>query len=111
MGIGRLRTAGLVRPDPQWETRRLFARDPDFFLLRYARELDPDLMLRSHEEHAGVLKNAGVHIERMELENRIGAYGPMRKLFIGTTPGSRGRAAPPTRTASTRRCRCSGGPA
>jgi len=49
MGIGRLRTVGLVRPDPQWEGHPYFQQDPNFFLLRYRQRLDPELMLRSHE--------------------------------------------------------------
>jgi N-dimethylarginine dimethylaminohydrolase len=82
MGIGRLRTVGLVRPDPDWEAHEFWAREPEFFLLRYERRIDPDLMLRSHEEYVRVLTSAGVDIEWVPFDNRMGAYGPMRKLFM-----------------------------
>jgi len=82
MGLGRLRSVGLIRPDPAWEGHPFFQNDPDFFLLRYRRSLDPDLMLRSHEEYVRLLTSLGVGIEWMEFDNPIGAYGPMRKLFM-----------------------------
>ena len=82
MGIGKLRTVGLVQPDPEWEAHEFWAREPEFFLLRYEKKIDPDLMLRSHEEYVKLLTSAGVGIEWMPFENRIGAYGPMRKLFM-----------------------------
>jgi N-dimethylarginine dimethylaminohydrolase len=82
MGIGRLRTVGLVRPDPAWEGHRFFQSDPNFFLLRYRQALDPELMLRSHEEYARLLTSLGIQIEWMEFEDPMGAYGPMRKLFM-----------------------------
>ena len=82
MGIGRLRTVGLVRPDPQWEGHPYFQQDPNFFLLRYRQRLDPELMLRSHEEYARILTSLGIEILWMEFEDPIGAYGPMRKLFM-----------------------------
>jgi len=82
MGIGRLRTVGLIKPDPEWEAHSFWQSDPDFFLLRYQRTLDPDLMLRAHEEYAKLLTSLGIEILWMEFDNTLGAYGPMRKLFM-----------------------------
>lgn len=82
MGIGRLRTVGLIKPDPAWEGHPFWQSDPDFFLLRYQRKLDPDLMLRGHEEYAKLLTSLGIEILWMEFEDALGAYGPMRKLFM-----------------------------
>ena len=82
MGIGRLRTVALIKPDPLWEAHSFWQRDPAFFLLRYRSQLDPDLMLRAHEEYVGLLKSLGIEILWMEFEDVMGAYGPMRKLFM-----------------------------
>ena len=82
MGIGRLRSVGLIKPDPAWEGHPFWQRDPNFFLLRYRQKLDPDLMLRAHEEYAALLTSLGIGIDWMEFEDPMGAYGPMRKLFM-----------------------------
>jgi N-dimethylarginine dimethylaminohydrolase len=82
MGIGHLRTVGLIRPNPAWEGHAFWQQDPTFFLLRYRQKLDPDLMRRSHEEYARLLASLGVEILWMEFDDPIGAYGPMRKLFM-----------------------------
>ena len=81
MGIGKLREVGLCKP-LQWETESFFTQDPNFFLLRHAGKLNFDDMARSHEQYANILTKNGVHIHWMEYENPIGAYGPMRKLFV-----------------------------
>ena len=82
MGLGRLRSVGLIRPDPAWEGHPFWQSDPNFFLLRYRQKLDPDLMLRAHEEYVMLLTSLGIAIEWMEFEDAMGAYGPMRKLFM-----------------------------
>jgi N-dimethylarginine dimethylaminohydrolase len=82
MGIGRLRTVGLIRPNPAWEGHPFWAQDPNFFLLRYRQQLDPDLMRRAHEEYVGILTALGVEILWMEFQDPVGAWGPMRKLFM-----------------------------
>lgn len=82
MGIGRLRTVGLIKPDSGWETHPFWQSDADFFLLRYQRKLDPDAMLRGHEEYAKLLTSLGIEILWMEFQDVMGAYGPMRKLFM-----------------------------
>ena len=82
MGIGHLRTAGLIRPNPAWEAHPFWQQDPTFFLLRYRQKPDPDLMLRSHEEYARLLASLGVEVLWMEFDDPVGAYGPMRKLFM-----------------------------
>ncbi len=82
MGIGRLRTVGLVKPDPTWEAHPFWQSDPNFFLLRYEKKLDPERMLRSHEEYVKLLTSFDIEIQWMEFEDVMGAYGPMRKLFM-----------------------------
>jgi N-dimethylarginine dimethylaminohydrolase len=81
MGIGRLREVGLCRP-LSWETEEFFTQDPNFFLLRHTGELSIDDMVRSHEQYAEILTKHGVTIHWMEYKDPIGAYGPMRKLFV-----------------------------
>jgi len=85
MGIGRLREVALSKP-LEWETRSFFTQDPDFFLLRYQRELDFDEMRRSHDTYADLLTRHGVDIQWMEYDDPIGTYGPMRKLFVIEEP-------------------------
>ena len=67
MGVGRLRTVGLIKPDPNWEGLSFWQNDPDFFLLRYRRKLDPDLMLRAHEEYVRLLTSLGIEIHWMDM--------------------------------------------
>lgn len=81
MGIGKLREVGLCKPSP-WEARDFFTQDPNFFLLRFRGDLDFESMARSHDQYAEILTKNGVNIHWMEYENPIGAYGPMRKLFV-----------------------------
>jgi N-dimethylarginine dimethylaminohydrolase len=81
MGIGKLREVGLCRP-LRWETEAFFTQDPSFFLLRHTGDLDFDDMLASHDRYAEILIQSGVDIHWMEYEDPIGAYGPMRKLFV-----------------------------
>ena len=81
MGIGKLREVALCKP-LEWETNSFFTQDPEFFLLRFKKELDFDEMRRSHEAYAELLTKHGVSIQWMEYKNPIGAYGPMRKLFV-----------------------------
>lgn len=81
MGIGKLREVGLCKPST-WETNEFFTQDSNFFLLRHTGDLDFDAMARSHEQYAEILTKNGVHIHWMEYRNPIGAYGPMRKLFV-----------------------------
>jgi N-dimethylarginine dimethylaminohydrolase len=81
MGIGRLREVALCRP-LRWETSDFFTQDPNFFLLRFTGQLNFGEMARAHENYAEILAKNGVKITWMEFKNPIGAYGPMRKLFV-----------------------------
>jgi len=81
MGIGRLREVGLSKP-LHWETEDFFTQDANFFLLRFRGKLNFDEIARSHEQYAEILTKHGVKIHWMEYRNPIGAYGPMRKLFV-----------------------------
>ena len=82
MGIGRLREVGLCKPT-EWETNKFFTQDPNFFLLRHAgANLDYREMVKSQDAYAEILTKNGVKINWMEYQNPIGAYGPMRKLFV-----------------------------
>ena len=80
-GIGRLREVALVAPT-EHETDPLWAKDPTFFLLRHAAKIDLDLLCRHHEAYAQTLRDCGVEVHLFEFEDVMGAYGPMRKLFI-----------------------------
>lgn len=80
-GIGRLREVGLVAPS-EHEARDLFARDPNFFLLRYKSKIDIAALVQNHKEWAATLEDQGVVIHWMEFEDVWGAHGPMRKLFV-----------------------------
>ena len=81
MGICRLREVGLSKPG-LWETEEFFTQDPNFFLLRFRGKLNFDEIARSHDQYAEILTKNGVNVHWMEYHNPIGAYGPMRKLFV-----------------------------
>jgi N-dimethylarginine dimethylaminohydrolase len=80
-GIGKLREVGLVAPTDH-EGSSLWARDPNFFLLRYRAQPDIELLVQNHKEWATLLEENDVKIHWMEFEDVWGAYGPMRKLFV-----------------------------
>jgi len=81
MGMGRLREVALCKP-LRWETSEFFTQDPNFFLLRFSGKLNFDDMARAHDQYAEILTKNGVKIHWMEFKDPIGAYGPMRKLFV-----------------------------
>ncbi|MBI2371020.1 MAG: hypothetical protein HYV08_12430 [Deltaproteobacteria bacterium] len=80
-GIGRLREVALIRPHPQ-EASPLWQKDPNFFLLRRST-FDFDRLLKGFDEYASLLESEGVTVHWMEVEETWGAYGPMRKMFMG----------------------------
>jgi len=86
IGIGKLREVALIKPDPKWEGNPLWRKDPAFFCLRHTKDLDGELMLRNHEEYAKLIQSLGIKIYWMEFEDKIGTWGPMRKLFMGEEP-------------------------
>jgi len=82
-GIGKLREVALIKPTGH-EANLLWAKDPVFFLMRQG-VIDQEaltLLFNQHEAYARVLKENGVHIHWMEIDDPIGAYGPMRKLYM-----------------------------
>jgi N-dimethylarginine dimethylaminohydrolase len=86
IGIGRLREVGLIKPEPDWEGSALWKKDPAFFCLRHTKDIDGDLMLKNHEEYSNLLESLGIKIHWMKFEDKIGTWGPMRKLFMGQEP-------------------------
>lgn len=83
-GIGKLREVALVKPQ-EYEMSPLFAKAPEFFLMRQGR-LDKESfqhLVEQHEKLAEILKENGVHIQWREVGDPMGAYGPMRKFFVG----------------------------
>jgi N-dimethylarginine dimethylaminohydrolase len=80
-GIGKLRDAGLVRATER-EGNPLWTKDPDYFLLRYSRQIDVPLLIDNQLEYAQKLEENGVTVHWMDVDDAMGAYGPMRKLFI-----------------------------
>lgn len=90
-GIGKLREVALVKPT-DYETNPLFLKNPEFFMLRYSllthAKFDVNLLKQQHEEYASVLKENGVAIQYMKYpDTPMGAYGPMRKLFVAACLG------------------------
>jgi len=79
-GIGRLREVALAKPT-EHEINPLWEKDRDFFLLRRER-VDLDRLSQALEDYAKLLEREGVRVHWMETEDKIGAYGPMRKLFM-----------------------------
>ncbi len=82
-GIGRLREVALVKCDPAYEGHPYWARYPDFFLLRHNPQPDLELLVEHQLAYAETLAACGVNVHWMEVDDVMGAYGPMRKFFIG----------------------------
>lgn len=83
-GIGKLREMALLRPTPH-EVDDLFQRDPRFFLLRRV-QMDLGRLTDALEGMGSLLEENDVNVRWMETPERMGAYGPMRKLFMGALP-------------------------
>ncbi len=81
-GIGRLREVALLKAKPAYEGHPFFKRYPDFFLLRHNPNPDMELFVEHQAAYARALEGNGVKVHWLEFENPIGAYGPMRKVFI-----------------------------
>lgn len=90
MGIGKLREVALIKPT-DLEGNPLWGKAPEFFLLRYKTKIDVDHLIRNHEEYAQLLESLDIKVHWMPITDRMGAYGPMRKLFMAQealiTPG------------------------
>jgi len=82
-GIGKLREVALVKCDPAYEGHEYWSRSPDFFLLRHNPKPDLELFVEHQAAYAEALQAADVKVRWLEVDDVMGAYGPMRKLFIG----------------------------
>jgi N-dimethylarginine dimethylaminohydrolase len=82
-GIGKLREVVLIKPT-EHEANALWSKDPNFFLLRKGviKKEEIPFLIEQHEKFAETLKENGVTVHWMEFDNVIGAYGPMRKLWM-----------------------------
>lgn len=86
-GIGRLREAVLSMPT-EHEIETLWQRAPEYFLLRHQLvtgrpgHLDVEAMQRDIQTLADIYEANGVKVHWWNWTNTMGAYGPMRKLFI-----------------------------
>lgn len=82
-GIGKLREVALIKPS-EHEANPLWAKDPNFFLLRQGiiDQEALELLFDQHEAYARTLKENGVSIHWMDIDDPMGAYGPMRKLYM-----------------------------
>jgi N-dimethylarginine dimethylaminohydrolase len=83
-GIGRLREVALVKPT-EHEMNPLWAKAPELFLLRRGPidEKCFEALVQNHERLAEILEENGVKIYWREINDTMGAYGPIRKLFVG----------------------------
>lgn len=86
-GIGKLREIGLIRPIEQ-EVNPLWEKAPEYFYLKRigTGELDLERMQEAIEDLAEIFKSEGVQVDWMKIEKTWGAYGPLRKMFIGAFP-------------------------
>ena len=80
-GIGKLRDVGLVRATER-EENPLWTKDPKYFLLRFAQTIDASWLIETQLAYAELLEQAGVTVHWLDIDDTVGAYGPMRKLFI-----------------------------
>lgn len=83
-GIGKLREVALIKPtehevNPLWEKYR------DYFLLR-REKIDLNRLQKAMDDYGELLTREGVTVHWMEAPEKMGAYGPMRKLFMGAFP-------------------------
>ena len=94
-GIGRLKEVALVKPS-EHEVNALFLNHPEFFMLRHylrtGKKPNFELLVQGIEDLAKVLSENGVSVRWMEFDDVMGAYGPMRKLFVATNLGKVTRA-------------------
>ncbi len=79
-GIGRLRDVVLVQAT-EHESNPLWARAPEYFYLRKGLP-DWKRIAENLSVYAETLQSLGVTVHWMEYRDVMGAYGPLRKLFI-----------------------------
>lgn len=89
-GIGRLKEVALVKPS-EYELNPLFVSHPEYFLMtstiRTGKKPDIPLMIQQVEEYGKLLQENGIKVHWLEYSGFMGAYGPMRKLFVAGNLG------------------------
>ncbi|KXA96609.1 hypothetical protein AKJ37_04795, partial [candidate division MSBL1 archaeon SCGC-AAA259I09] len=95
-GIGKLKEVALSKPT-EIESNPLFLENPEYFLLRYTEleggEIEWKKIREGIERYADILKEENIKVHWIEdkvpeyLEKPMGAYGPLRKLFIAPNLG------------------------
>lgn len=80
-GIGKLREVVLMKPT-EHEVNPLWSKDPPFFWFRRIEAVDLEKLQRGIEELGKIFEENGVKVHWAELTETMGAYGPMRKLFM-----------------------------
>ncbi len=83
-GIGKLRAVALAKPTKH-ESNPLWEKNRDFYLLR-RETIDIDSLQRTMDQYAELLNREGVEVYWMDTPETMGAYGPMRKLFMLALP-------------------------
>ncbi len=89
-GIGRLREVALVKPT-EHELNPLFVNHPEYFLmistLRTGKKPDINFMIEQVEDYGKLLHENGVKVHWLQYPDVMGAYGPLRKLFVAGNLG------------------------
>ncbi|MBI4320581.1 MAG: hypothetical protein HY675_18985 [Chloroflexi bacterium] len=83
-GIGKLKEVALAKPTAH-ETNPLWERHRQFYMLR-REKVDLYRLQKTIDDYAELLTKEGVQVHWMETPETMGAYGPMRKLFMGAFP-------------------------
>lgn len=79
-GIGELKEVAIIPPS-DWEENPLWEKALDFFLMRKgAPNAEP--LKRHMRKYKDILEEEGVKVHEFDMV-KWGAYGPMRKLFMG----------------------------
>jgi N-dimethylarginine dimethylaminohydrolase len=87
-GIGQLKEVALVMATDH-ENHEIFLdkQNQEYFMMTYG-EADIHALRGQQEDYARVLKEEGVGVKLMEYGDPWGAYGPMRKMFVGALLGT-----------------------
>jgi len=86
----KLREVALIRPTDH-ENNVLFLNNPQYFMMRQPllTGVKPNLewLKENIEDYAKILEENGVRVRWMEYDDVMGAYGPMRKLWVARNLG------------------------
>jgi len=87
-GIGQLKEVALVMATDH-ENHEIFLdkRNQEYFMMTYG-EADLPALRGQQEDYARTLEEEGVKVRFMEYEDPWGAYGPLRKMFVGALLGT-----------------------